>query len=114
MLLKLLISFLHPESGKLLVDGEDIAGMSEHHLIRVRRQFGMLFLGAALLNSLTVLDNIAIPITGKPDLPPGGSCRPVQLGIRLRASRNSPDKGLGRAAQQQATRSHLPSPAASA
>jgi len=53
--LRLLVGLLHPESGKLLADGEDIAGMSEHHLIRVRRQFGMLFLGAALINSLTVL-----------------------------------------------------------
>lgn len=68
VLLKLLIGLLHPESGKILVDGEDIAGMDEHNLCRVRRQFGMLFQGAALLDSLTVFDNLALPLAEKHDL----------------------------------------------
>ena len=69
VLLKLLIGLLHPESGKILVDGEDIAGMNEHDLIRVRRQYGMLFQGAALLDSLTIFDNLALPLVEKHDLP---------------------------------------------
>ena len=43
VLLKLLIGLLHPDSGRILVDGEDIAGMDEHNLARVGRQLGMLF-----------------------------------------------------------------------
>ena len=69
VLLKLLIGLLHPDSGKILVDGEDIAEMKEHDLIRVRRQFGMLFQGAALLDSLTVFDNLALPLAEKHELP---------------------------------------------
>lgn len=68
VLLKLMIGLLHPESGKILVDGEDTAGMNEHDLIRIRRQFGMLFQGAALLDSLTVFDNLALPLVEKHDL----------------------------------------------
>jgi phospholipid/cholesterol/gamma-HCH transport system ATP-binding protein len=70
VLLKLLIGLLHPDSGRILVDGEDIAGMDEHNLARVRRQFGMLFQGAALLDSLTVFDNLALPLEERHDLPP--------------------------------------------
>ena len=65
VLLKLLIGLLHPDSGKILVDGADIAAMNEHDLIRARRQFGMLFQGAALLDSLTVFDNLALPLEEK-------------------------------------------------
>ena len=77
--LKLLIGLLHPESGKILVDGEDIAEMNEHNLIRVRRQFGMLFQGAALLDSLTVFDNLALPLAEKHDLPPETIAKRVHL-----------------------------------
>jgi phospholipid/cholesterol/gamma-HCH transport system ATP-binding protein len=65
VLLKLLIGLLHPDSGRILVDGEDIAKLSEHELRRVRRKFGMLFQGAALLDSLTVFDNLALPLEEK-------------------------------------------------
>jgi len=79
VLLKLLIGLLHPESGKILVDGQDIAGMSEHNLIRVRRQFGMLFQGAALLDSLTVFDNLALPLEEKHDIPKETIAKRVHL-----------------------------------
>jgi len=79
VLLKLLIGLLHPESGMILVNGEDIAGMGEHDLIRVRRQFGMLFQGAALLDSLTVFDNLALPLEEKHDLPAETIAKRVHL-----------------------------------
>lgn len=79
VLLKLLIGLLHPDSGKILVDGEDIAEMKEHDLIRVRRQFGMLFQGAALLDSLTVFDNLALPLEEKHDLPSEAIAERVHL-----------------------------------
>lgn len=70
VLLKLLIGLLHPDSGQILIDDEDIAGMNEHELSRVRKKFGMLFQSAALLDSLTVFDNLALPLVEKHNLPP--------------------------------------------
>jgi phospholipid/cholesterol/gamma-HCH transport system ATP-binding protein len=59
VLLKHLIALLMPDSGKVLIDGEDIVPMDERQLLRVRRKFGMLFQGAALFDSMTVAENIA-------------------------------------------------------
>lgn len=69
VLLKLLIGLLHPDSGQILIDDEDIAGMNEHDLTQVRKKFGMLFQSAALLDSLTVFDNLALPLAEKHNLP---------------------------------------------
>lgn len=69
VLLKLLIGLLHPDSGRILIDDEDIAGMNEHDLSMVRRKFGMLFQSAALLDSLTVFDNLALPLVEKHNFP---------------------------------------------
>lgn len=69
VLLKLLIGLLHPDGGRILIDDEDIAGMDEHDLSRVRKKFGMLFQSAALLDSLTVFDNLALPLAEKHNLP---------------------------------------------
>ncbi len=58
VLLKHLIGLLQPDSGQVLVDGEDISGLNERELIRVRRRFGMLFQGAALFDSMNVAENV--------------------------------------------------------
>jgi len=59
ILLKHLIGLLQPESGEVLIEGENIVAMNERELLRVRRKFGMLFQGAALFDSLTVAENVA-------------------------------------------------------
>jgi len=61
-LLKHLIGLLKPTKGKILISGKDIAVLREEDLDDVRRKMGVLFQGAALLNSLSVSDNIALPI----------------------------------------------------
>lgn len=61
-LLRHLIGLEKPTSGRVEVDGEDIAPMSEFQLNRVRQKFGMLFQYAALLDSLSVFDNVAFPL----------------------------------------------------
>lgn len=62
VLLKHLVGLLQPDSGQVLIDGEDIARMNERQLLEVRRKFGMLFQGAALFDSMTVADNVAFPL----------------------------------------------------
>jgi phospholipid/cholesterol/gamma-HCH transport system ATP-binding protein len=59
ILLKHLIGLLQPDSGQVLIEGEDIVSMNERQLLRIRRKFGMLFQGAALFDSMTVAENVA-------------------------------------------------------
>jgi phospholipid/cholesterol/gamma-HCH transport system ATP-binding protein len=59
VLLKHLVGLLTPDTGEVLVGGVNIAGLDERQLLPIRRQFGMLFQGAALFDSLNVEDNIA-------------------------------------------------------
>jgi len=59
VLLKHVIGLLQPDSGSVLIDGENIVGMNERTLLRVRRKFGMVFQGAALFDSMTVAENVA-------------------------------------------------------
>jgi phospholipid/cholesterol/gamma-HCH transport system ATP-binding protein len=58
VILKHLIGLLRPDGGAVLVDGEDICGMSERQLLKVRRKFGMLFQSAALFDSMSVEENV--------------------------------------------------------
>jgi phospholipid/cholesterol/gamma-HCH transport system ATP-binding protein len=61
-LLRHLIALEKPSTGHIYVDGEDIVPLSEYQLNRVRQKFGMVFQYAALLDSLTVFDNVAFPL----------------------------------------------------
>jgi phospholipid/cholesterol/gamma-HCH transport system ATP-binding protein len=61
-LLRMLIGLEKPTRGAILVDGEDIVPLGDTAMNRVRRKFGMVFQYAALLDSMTVLDNVAFPL----------------------------------------------------
>lgn len=61
-LLRLIVALDRPSSGEILVEGENIAGLSERELNRVRKKFGMVYQYAALLDSISVLDNVAFPL----------------------------------------------------
>jgi phospholipid/cholesterol/gamma-HCH transport system ATP-binding protein len=61
-LLKHLIGLLRPTRGSILINGEDITRMDEEELDKVRQKMGVLFQGSALLNSITVADNVALPL----------------------------------------------------
>jgi phospholipid/cholesterol/gamma-HCH transport system ATP-binding protein len=62
VVLKHLIGLLKPDSGHVLVDGEDIIGLPERKLTAVRRKIGMLFQSAALFDSMSVEGNLAFPL----------------------------------------------------
>jgi phospholipid/cholesterol/gamma-HCH transport system ATP-binding protein len=61
-LLRTIGGLVQPQSGAVLVDGEDITRLSESELYRVRKKLGMMFQQGALLDSLTVFDNLAFPL----------------------------------------------------
>jgi phospholipid/cholesterol/gamma-HCH transport system ATP-binding protein len=62
VVLKHLIGLMKPDSGEVLVDGEDIIGLPERRLTAVRRKIGMLFQSAALFDSMSVEGNLAFPL----------------------------------------------------
>ncbi|CAM3793712.1 ABC transporter ATP-binding protein [Corallococcus soli] len=62
VLMKHMIGLLKPDTGKVVIDGEDIVPMSVQGLQQVRRSFGMVFQAAALFDSMTVFENVAFPL----------------------------------------------------
>ena len=60
--LKLIISLLKPEQGQIWIEGEEITGLHASDLSRVRRKMGFLFQNAALFDSLTLYENLALPL----------------------------------------------------
>jgi phospholipid/cholesterol/gamma-HCH transport system ATP-binding protein len=61
-ILKLIIGLLRPDSGKILIDGEDITGKTEEELRDIRIKFSMVFQDGALFDSLSVKENVAFPL----------------------------------------------------
>lgn len=61
-ILRHLIGAIKPDAGEIYLDGEEITCLSERGMSQMRRKIGMLFQGGALLNSLTVGENVALPI----------------------------------------------------
>src|SRR5206468_760753 len=61
-LLRHIIGSMKPTSGSVKIFGEDITAMNEREIEAVRKRFGMLFQSGALLASLTVGENVALPL----------------------------------------------------
>jgi phospholipid/cholesterol/gamma-HCH transport system ATP-binding protein len=57
--IKLVLGLLKPDSGQILVDGEDITNYDEEQMMVVRKKIGMIFQEGALFDSLSVYDNVA-------------------------------------------------------
>jgi phospholipid/cholesterol/gamma-HCH transport system ATP-binding protein len=69
VLLKHLLGLLRPDSGRVLIDGEEITGLRGRALDAVRRRYGVVFQGGALFDSMTCFDNVAFPLREKLRLP---------------------------------------------
>jgi phospholipid/cholesterol/gamma-HCH transport system ATP-binding protein len=61
-LLKAAIGLVRPDSGKVILFGEDITNMEEHQIYALRAKVGILFQEGGLFDSLTVGDNVAYPL----------------------------------------------------
>ena len=62
VLMKNLVGLLDPTSGQVLYDGRDFTAMSKREKVLLRREMGMIFQGAALFDSLSVLENVMFPL----------------------------------------------------
>src|SRR3954449_11626569 len=56
-IIKIVLGLLKPDSGQVLVEGEDVTDYSEDQMMRVRKNIGMVFQEGALFDSLSVYDN---------------------------------------------------------
>lgn len=69
-LLRHLVGLSAPTSGSIIIKGFDLTRMSETEQVPVRRKLGMLFQSAALFNSMTVAENVALPLREHTKLEP--------------------------------------------
>lgn len=65
--LKLILGLLRPDSGAILVGGVDVSRLRGRRLEAVRTGFGVLFQGSALFDSMSVYDNVALPLRERTD-----------------------------------------------
>ena len=62
VMIKNLVGLLTPSSGQILYDGRDFVAMRKKEQTLLRREMGMIFQGAALFDSMTVLENVMFPL----------------------------------------------------
>lgn len=70
-ILKLIMGLVRPDSGKILIDGEDITGKSEEQMRDVRMKFSIVFQEGALFDSLNVKENVAFCLREYTDMSDG-------------------------------------------
>jgi phospholipid/cholesterol/gamma-HCH transport system ATP-binding protein len=69
LILKHILGLIKPDSGQVLVFGKDMNTIGGKELKKIRSHFGVLFQNAALFDSMTVFDNVALPLRERTDFP---------------------------------------------
>jgi phospholipid/cholesterol/gamma-HCH transport system ATP-binding protein len=82
-LLKHLIGLVRPFSGRITIDGEDITDCDENRLQAILRKVGVLYQSAALFGSMTLAENVALPILEYTNLPPESVNHLVKMKLNL-------------------------------
>jgi phospholipid/cholesterol/gamma-HCH transport system ATP-binding protein len=85
-ILRLIGGLVRPQAGRVVVGGEDLSGLSETRIYAVRQKLGMMFQGGALLDSMTVFDNVAFPLRehtrlGEPEVADAVHARLAAVGL---------------------------------
>ncbi len=83
VLLKHIIGILKPDSGQVIVDGQDVSKLSARELNKLRLNFGMLFQGSALFDSLTIYENVGFNLIEHTDLDSQTIARRVKESMAL-------------------------------
>jgi len=68
VLIKYILGLLKPDSGEILIEGQEMTHFSRKQLYHLRSRFGVLFQSAALFDSMDVFDNVALPLREKTKL----------------------------------------------
>ena len=61
-LLRNLVGLMRPHSGQILINGRDFTAMGDNERTQIRKKMGMCFQGSALFNSLSIGENVALPL----------------------------------------------------
>ena len=91
-LLRHMIATFTPNEGSVRLFGQDLAKLDEEGLNGVRKQFGILFQSGALFNSLTVAENVALPLEEHTDLDSNIIDFMVKIKLELVGLREAADK----------------------
>ncbi len=83
VLLRTMLGLQRPSSGQVLIEGGDITQMSEAELLSVKRRYGVTFQHGALFSSLSVAENIQLPIREYFDASPEALDSLVELRLRM-------------------------------
>ncbi|MGH8189215.1 MAG: ABC transporter ATP-binding protein [Steroidobacteraceae bacterium] len=83
VLLRTMLGLHRPASGEVLVEGKDITRLNEAELLAVKRRYGVTFQHGALFSSLTVAENIQLPIREYFDASPAALEALTQLRLRM-------------------------------
>ena len=86
-----IIGYLKPDKGEIWIDNKEITNMGEEELNECRKKFGMLFQNSALLNSLTVGENVALPLKEHTKLDPNIISIIVKMKLELVGLRDFED-----------------------
>ena len=62
VLLKCITGLLRPQSGSIIIDGDEVVGADRRRLYLIRKKIGMLFQEGALFDSMNVFENVAFPL----------------------------------------------------
>ena len=88
VIIKHIMGLFKPDRGQILVFGQDIVPMKDRELNEMRKHFGLLFQGAALLDWLSVYENVAFPLRERGGNLPRGELRDRVLDILERLNLN--------------------------
>jgi phospholipid/cholesterol/gamma-HCH transport system ATP-binding protein len=69
VLLRHLLALIRPDTGRVLIGGQDVTRLRGRALDEVRERFGVVFQGGALFDSMTVLENVLFPIRERHRVP---------------------------------------------
>ena len=83
VLLKTMLGLLQPTAGSVEIEGREITRMDERELREVKRRYGVTFQQGALFTSLTVAENVTLPVAEAMDLDDASLARLVELRLRM-------------------------------
>lgn len=91
-LLRHMIRSIVPDSGQIFMFGQNLCSLAESEMDEIRKRFGVLFQSGALFNSMTIAENIALPLTEHTDLSPEIIEIQVKMKLELVGLREHSDK----------------------
>ncbi len=91
-LLRMIIGSIQPDSGVIQLCGREVTQLDDQQLNGLRQQFGILFQSGALFNSMTIAENVALPLEEHTQLDPATVDIMVKIKLELVGLREHAEK----------------------